>query len=54
MEEVFRQIDAEIGGKTRWIAVNTPAMNIDHSPQEGFEKDAARELKQGKHEFERV
>ena len=54
MEEVFRQINAETGGKTRWIAVNTPAMNIDHSPQEGFEKDAARELKQGKHEFERV
>ena len=54
MEEVFRQIDAEIGGKTRWIAVNTPAMNIDHNPKEGFEKDAARELKQGKHEFERV
>lgn len=54
MEEVFRQIDAEIGGKTRWNAVNTPAMNIDHNPQEGFEKDAARELKQGKHEFERV
>ena len=54
MKEVFRQIDAETGGKTRWIAVNTPAMNIDHNPQEGFEKDAARELKQGKHEFERV
>ena len=54
MEEVFRQIDAETGGKTRWIAVNTPAMNIDHNPKEGFEKDAARELKQGKREFERV
>jgi len=54
MEEVFRQIDAETGGKTRWIAVNTPAMNIDHNPKEGFEKDAARELKKGKREFERV
>ena len=54
MEEVFRQIDAETGGKTRWIAVNTPAMNIDHNPKKGFEKDAARELKQGKREFERV
>lgn len=54
MENVFRQIDAETGGKTRWIAVNTPAMNIDHNPKEGFEKDAARELKKGKREFERV
>jgi len=54
MEQVFRQIDAETGGKTRWIAVNTPAMNIDHNPKEGFEKDAARELKKGKREFERV
>ena len=52
MEEVFRQIDAETGGKTRWIAVNTPAMNIDHNPKEGFEKDAARELKKGKRDFE--
>ena len=54
MEQVFRQIDAETGGKTRWIAVNTPAMNIDHNPREGFEKDAALELKKGKREFERV
>jgi hypothetical protein len=54
LEEVFRQVDAETGGKTRWISVNTPAMNIDHKPKEGFEKDAARELAKGEREFERV
>jgi hypothetical protein len=51
LEEVFRQVDAETGGKTRWISVNTPAMNIDHKPKEGFEKDAARELAKGEREF---
>jgi hypothetical protein len=54
MEEVFRQVDAETGGKTRWISVNTPAMNIDHKPKEGFEKDAALQLAKGEREFERV
>ena len=54
LEEVFRQVDVETGGKTRWISVNTPAMNIDHKPKEGFEKDAARQLAKGDREFERV
>ncbi|MGZ0164995.1 MAG: c-type heme family protein [Planctomycetales bacterium] len=54
LEEVFRQVDAETGGKTRWISVNTPAMNIDHRPKAGFEKDAARQLSKGEREFERV
>ena len=47
MEEVFRQVDAETGGKTRWISVNTPAMNIDHKPKDGFENDAALQLAKG-------
>lgn len=54
MENVFRDIDRETGGKTRWIAVNTPAMNIDHKPEQGFEKDAARKLARGEREFERI
>lgn len=54
LEDVFRQIDRETGGTTRWISVNTPAMNIDHRPKDGFEKDAARRLASGDREFERV
>jgi hypothetical protein len=54
LEEVFRQNDLETGSRTRWISVNTPAMNVDHSPQPGFEKEAARVLATGKHDFELV
>ncbi|MBI1312846.1 hypothetical protein GC176_16275 [bacterium] len=54
LESVFREIDHETGGQTRWIAVNTPAMNIDHKPKPGFEKDAARQLAKGDREFERI
>ena len=54
LENVFHDIDRETGGKTRWIAVNTPAMNIDHKPEPGFEKDAARQLAKGEREFEKI
>ncbi len=54
MENVFTDIDRETGGRTRWIAVNTPAMNIDHKPEAGFEHDAARQLAKGEREFERI
>jgi len=54
MENVFRDVDRETGGETRWIAVNTPAMNIDHKPKAGFEKDAVRQLAKGEREFERI
>lgn len=54
MENVFRDVDRETGGQTRWIAVNTPAMNIDHKAKPGFEKDAVRQLAKGEREFERI
>ncbi|HIE96524.1 MAG: DUF3365 domain-containing protein [Fuerstiella sp.] len=54
MEDVFKQIDERTKGQTRWISVNAPAMNVDHEPKPGFEKDAARALNGGSKEFERV
>ncbi|MHC4875277.1 MAG: c-type heme family protein [Planctomycetota bacterium] len=54
LENVFRDIDRQTGGQTRWIAVNTPAMNIDHKPKPGFEKDAARQLARGERKFEQI
>ena len=54
LEDVFKQIDERTQGKTRWISVNTPAMNIDHEPKPGFEEDAAKALNGGSKEFERV
>jgi hypothetical protein len=54
LEDVFAEIDKQSKIKTRWIAVNTPAMSINHEPESEFEKKAAIELAAGKTEFDRV
>jgi hypothetical protein len=54
MEDVFADVGRETGAKGKWIAVNTPAMSIDHEPTSGFEKWAAAELAAGKPAAERV
>ncbi len=54
LEDVFKQIDERTKGRTRWISVNAPAMNIDHEPKPGFEEDAAKALTGGSRDFERV
>jgi cytochrome c553 len=54
MEDVFAAIDRESKIKTRWIAVNTPAMSINHEAETAFEKKAAAEIAAGKKEFEGV
>lgn len=46
-EDVFGKIDARTKGKTRWISVNAPAMNVDHQPKAGFESSAAIALSNG-------
>ena len=54
LEDVFRTADKGTGRMTRWIAVNTPPMNVDHAPREGFETRAAEALADGAEEFESV
>lgn len=54
LEDVFYWVDQETHGETRWIAVNTEAMSIDHNPDSEFEKQAAKVLSTGKEEFEKV
>jgi hypothetical protein len=54
LEDVFRLADEGTGRSTRWISVSTPAMNVDHKPQPGFEEAAAEALKSGQKEFESV
>lgn len=54
LEEVFYWVDEETHGETRWIAVNTEAMSIDHNPESEFEKQAAKVLSTGEEEFEQV
>lgn len=54
LEDVFAEIDKQSKIKTRWIAVNTPAMSVNHEPESEFEKKAAAVLASGKTEFDRV
>ena len=54
LEDVFYWVDQETKGETRWIAVNTEAMSIEHKPKSEFEKAAAKVLATGKEEFEQV
>ncbi len=54
MEDVFEEVDRRTDIKSRWIAVNTPAMSVNHEPGTEFEKEAAAEIAKGKAGFERV
>ena len=54
MEDIFADVEQETKIQTRWIAVNTQAMSINHEPKSDFEKKAAEELAAGKSSFEQV
>jgi hypothetical protein len=54
MEDVFEAIEKDTGIMTRWLAVNTPPMSVNHDVKTAFEKKAAEELTAGKTEYERV
>lgn len=54
LEDVFKDLDEQSKIQTGWIAVNTPAMSVQHQPKTAFEKQAAAELAAGKTEYERV
>jgi len=54
LEDVFYWVDQETHGETRWIAVNTEAMSIEHNPKSEFEKQAAKVLATGEEEFEQI
>lgn len=54
MEDIFAEVDRQSKIKSRWIAVNTTAMSVNHEPKTAFEKKAAAEITAGKTEFEQV
>lgn len=54
LEEVFEEIESQSKVKTKWIAVNTKAMSINHEAKSAFEKKAAAAIAAGKGEFELV
>jgi len=51
LDDVFAEVDRKTQIKTRWIAVNTPAMSTNHEPVTAFEKRAAEVLAEGKAEY---
>jgi cytochrome c553 len=54
MDDVFAQVGRRTGVEAKWIAVNTPAMTVDHEPKSAFEKEAAAAIAGGKASFEKV
>ena len=54
MEDIFEQIEKDSGIQTRWIAVNTPPMSVNHEAKSVFEKKAAEEIAAGKAAYDRV
>lgn len=54
MEDVFDEIADQTRIETRWIAVNTRAMSIDHAPKTPFEQQAVEKISAGKGEHELV
>lgn len=54
LEDTFDTIRRQSKVEARWIAVNSPAMSIDHEPETDFEKTAARKLSQGAERYERI
>jgi len=54
LEDVFYSLNRGNGIKSRWIAVNTPAMNIEHKPKPGFETRAVAAMKANKSRFEEI
>ncbi|MEQ9411806.1 MAG: DUF3365 domain-containing protein [Fuerstiella sp.] len=54
MEDIFAEIERHSQTQARWISVNTKPMSVDHEPESEFEKQAAREIADGKTDVESV
>lgn len=54
MEDIFAEMARQSQAEANWISVNTRAMSLSHEPKTEFEKAAAKEIADGKEEFERV
>ena len=54
LEDVFAEIDRQANIKSRWIAVSSRAMSIEHEPEGDFELAAVKAIRQGEDHFERT
>ena len=53
MKSVFRELAQRRRVQLRWLAVNAQAMNVEHEPQDDFERSAVKALAGGANEDER-
>jgi len=54
MKDVFKVLSKDYGVDVRWLGVEGKTMDVDHHPQDDFERNAVAALKGGKDEFEAV
>lgn len=54
LEDVFDALGRTWNVRITWLGVNAKTMDIDHEPQDDFEKKAVAALASGKNEFEAV
>ena len=54
LEEVFRRVDFDHKTRSRWISVNTPAMDPKHEPTDAFSKEISLYLKANNNRYEKV
>ncbi|TWT57274.1 hypothetical protein KOR42_06330 [Thalassoglobus neptunius] len=54
LEDVFSVLNRKYNVELRWLAVDTPAMNIDHEPSSEFEKQVVRHLRTQETSFESI
>jgi hypothetical protein len=48
LEDVFAELSDSYDVDLKWLIVETDMLNVDHQPQDAFEKAAVKALKQGK------
>ena len=54
LEDVFEELVENHDVKLKWLVVDTDVVNVDHLPEDEFERSAVAALKSGESQFEAV
>ncbi|EMI46853.1 signal peptide protein [Rhodopirellula sp. SWK7] len=54
LEDVFEELSENYDVTLKWLIVETDIINVDHHPNDDFERLAAKALKEGKPNYESV
>ncbi len=54
LEDVFRELSRSYDVDLKWLIVNTDIVNVDHQPEDEFEKAAVKALASGEQQWEAV